>query len=51
MCSAFKGDSGGPLILRRAAPPNIAGETSSYVDAQVGIVSWGNQCGLKNYPG
>lgn len=48
---ACQGDSGGPLILRRAAPPNIAGETSSYVDAQVGIVSWGNQCGLANYPG
>ena len=35
------GDSGGPLILG----------TSSSTAVQVGIVSWGNGCGLANFPG
>lgn len=35
------GDSGGPLIL---------GDSSSTA-VQVGIVSWGNGCGLANFPG
>jgi secreted trypsin-like serine protease len=53
---ACQGDSGGPLILRRAVDSggggnNLDNTTSSYSDVQVGIVSWGNQCGLANYPG
>lgn len=35
------GDSGGPLILGN----------SSSTAVQVGIVSWGNGCGVANYPG
>lgn len=35
------GDSGGPLILGN----------SSSTAVQVGIVSWGNGCGLANFPG
>lgn len=35
------GDSGGPLILG----------ASSSTAVQVGIVSWGNGCGLANFPG
>jgi len=36
------GDSGGPMILQGVAPEK---------DVQVGIVSWGWECGNEKYPG
>lgn len=38
---ACTGDSGGPLIVKEA----------SDTDVQVGVTSWGNDCGLPPYPG
>lgn len=40
VCFLFQGDSGGPLTCRQ--------NNTSVV---YGIVSWGDQCGMKNKPG
>lgn len=41
---ACQGDSGGPLLVTGASgDPND--------DVQVGIVSWGKDCALKDWPG
>ena len=39
---ACKGDSGGPLIVKGNTPNQ---------DSQVGIVSWGTGCAIRNFPG
>lgn len=41
LTDACTGDSGGPLIVKEA----------NNTDVQVGVTSWGNDCGLPPYPG
>jgi len=53
---ACQGDSGGPLIIRdvngkKSESTSTSDTLSNHVDALIGIVSWGSQCGLANYPG
>ena len=42
LCKWLKGDSGGPLF-------NCDGESGDC--RQIGVVSWGVNCGIKEYPG
>ncbi len=52
----FFASLGGPLIIRdvNGKEPGITSTNdilSNHMDALIGIVSWGSQCGLANYPG
>jgi len=52
----FLASLGGPLIIRdvngkKSESTSTSDTLSNHVDALIGIVSWGSQCGLANYPG
>jgi len=54
--SFFPASLGGPLIIRdvngkKSESTSTSDTLSNHVDALIGIVSWGSQCGLANYPG
>merc|ERR1711962_1114067 len=43
-----QGDSGGPLVTKE---PGSSGEVAGQNYEQIGVVSWGVGCALKDYPG